>query len=264
MKNSLWLWQLKRRIRPFFITFAYFYTIIYLANKLFPRKTYAQNQEDIVCQTILGKIKVFIEIGANDGIRFSNTFKFALQGASGICFEPVYSNFFRMKYLYKYNHRIKCIKEGISNIAKEVEIHDEGLVSYIEDTQIPNLKESFSQKFPDFGKKSEKISVKPLDYWLDQYPSFRKCDLVSLDIEGHEFFALQGIDFSTFKTKCFVIETHAGLNPYSKNIDELLSKNGYQPVLMNKLNTIWLAKALVDRQKLQKIAAEFPEYQVLN
>ena len=264
MKNSLWLWRIKRIIRPFSRNFAYLYTIIYLGNKLFPRKSYAQNQEDIVCQSIIGKITVFIDIGANDGIRYSNTFKFALQGATGICFEPVCSNFHRLKYLYSFNDKIKCIKEGISNIAKEVEIHDEGLVSYIEDTEIPKIKDSFSQKFPDFGKKSEKISVKPLDYWLDQYPSFRMCDLVSLDIEGHEFFALQGIDFSTFKTKCFLIETHTGLNPYSEKIDQLLSKNGYQPVLMNKFNTIWLAKALVDQQKLQKIAAELPEYQVLN
>ena len=50
------------------------------------RKSYAQHGEDVLVEQLLPKgINSFIDIGANDGVLFSNTFKFAKSGVAGVC-----------------------------------------------------------------------------------------------------------------------------------------------------------------------------------
>jgi|GEM_PF-5534280 len=235
---------------------------VYLKNKLFPQKTYAQHNEDIVIQEVIGEIKRFIDIGTNDGMACSNTFLFAIKGANGLCFEPVSQTFYRLSWLYLLNGKIKCIKEGISNIHKEIIIKDEDLLSYIPDTQDPWGQENLS-KYMSNKNKFEKINVKPLNYWLEYYPEFQKSDFVSLDIEGHELCALQGIDFSIFQTKCFIIETMGRSHHNYEAIVQLLNENNYQPLLMNKLNTFWFFKGLVSKEKLKEVSNKFSDYTVL-
>jgi len=59
-------------------------TGVYFKNKIFPKTTYSQHHEDLVTQMLLGKVNRFIDIGANNGISVSNSFLFALDGASGL------------------------------------------------------------------------------------------------------------------------------------------------------------------------------------
>ncbi|MGK7922751.1 MAG: FkbM family methyltransferase [Trichodesmium sp.] len=241
----------------------------YGQNKVFTQKSYAQHQEDIAITLLLGKVEKFLDIGANDGMNCSNSFLFALQGAKGLCFEPVASNFFLLKWLYIFNPDIKCIAEGISNEMKKVEIQTDGLISFITETQDNQLKKLLS-KYYNSESVSEKISVKPLNYWLNIYPEFLEVDFVSLDIEGHEFYALQGIDFSRFKTKVWIVETHGKnqdvewLHQDYHKIDELLKNQGYQAMLKNKLNTFWIAKDYADIEKLRSISQKLSEYQTMN
>jgi len=96
--------------------------IKYLKSRLIPKRTYAQCNEDLVIQMILGKVLKFIDIGAFNGITLSNTFLFARKGARGLCFEPLFANYFRLKWFYCLNKRIKCIGEGISDKQREVHI----------------------------------------------------------------------------------------------------------------------------------------------
>jgi FkbM family methyltransferase len=239
--------------------------LVYLKHKLYPRQSYSQHQEDIFIENILGKIESFIDIGANDGISCSNTFLFALAGAEGLCIEPVSSNFSRLSLLYFLNKKVKCIKTGISNKSSELEIRSEGLLSYITETQDPWGKENLA-KFMTSEENLEKIQVKTLMDCLNDYPKFCQCDLVSLDIEGHELQALQGINFAKFRTKCFIIETMGGKHHQYQAINSLLKKVNYHPVIQNCLNTFWFYKdvrELIGNNKFREICKDFKDYQVL-
>lgn len=235
----------------------------YLRHKLFPKLTYAQGQEDLVSQYLLGDIRKFIDIGANDGISGSNTFLFALKGARGLCFEPVSSTFFRLRWLYYLNRNIKCISEGISNENKYLHIQSDNVLSFIPETQDSVHKKLLQPYFSD-NAHLETVSVRPLNYWLHRYDNFRDCDIVSVDVEGHEWLVLQGIDFSNFRTKCFIIETHAlnteWVHQHYQDIDNMLNKNGYQALLKNTFNTFWCFENAVSKENLMKVVSDFSDY----
>ncbi|RUS98507.1 hypothetical protein DSM106972_081360 [Dulcicalothrix desertica PCC 7102] len=235
-------------------------------NKFFPKKTYAQHQEDIVLLELFDRIETFIDIGANDGISCSNTYLLALQGANGLCFEPVKLNYTFLKWLYVFNNKVKCIQEGISNEVKQLEIQRDGLLSFIPETRDLKLEGILNQYFSKTVEK-EIISVKPLNYWLDIYTEFINCDVLSLDVEGHELYTLQSIDFSIFKTKCFVIETYGHVHRDYDLINTLLNQHGYQALLENDLNTFWFARELVVQssfvEKVNAIPKKFSEYKLM-
>lgn len=242
-------------------------SLVYIKNRIFPKKTYSQHNEDLVIQLLLGHVNRFIDIGANDGMAVSNTFSFSLKGANGLCFEPVSSTFLDLQSLYLLNNKITCIQEGISNQTKEIEIQKEGLLSYIPETLDPSIEKILDTYYSKMTN-LEIITVRPLSYWCDRYPEFFRCDFVSLDIEGHEFNALQGIDFSTFQTKCFVIETNGDQRHDYSKIDNLLRENRYHALLRNSLNTFWFSEDLNNDLSFQKNLKEIPiaysEYEILS
>jgi hypothetical protein len=101
--------------------------------------------------------------------------------------------------------------------------------------------------------------------WLNCYPEFYQCDLVSLDIEGHELQALQGIDFGKFHTKCFIIETMGDKHHQFQAINSLLKEKGYQLLIQNSLNTFWFCQDIVDvvsNEKLREVCQNFKDYQI--
>jgi len=239
----------------------------YAWNKFNPQATYAQHSEDLVMLEIFGEVNKFIDIGANDGYTCSNTFLFALRGAEGLLFEPTSSMFTRLSALYGWERSMICINEGLSNVEDTVLIKSDGLLSYISSTQDEGLKKLLSSYYKK-DLVSEEILVKPLNFWLDCYPNFKQCDFVSLDVEGHELYVLQGIDFTLFQTNCFIIETHAQgdsiqwMHQDYKLIDQLLSQNSYKAVLKNKINTFWFHQSAIDSKKLQEVERKFPNYEL--
>ena len=61
------------------------------------KDSYAQHGEDKLIENLLPKrVSSFLDIGANDGVLFSNTYKFAKGGAS-ICIEPSRSSYLKLK-----------------------------------------------------------------------------------------------------------------------------------------------------------------------
>lgn len=196
---------------------------------------------------LLGGIKRFIDVGANNGISCSNTVLAALRGASGLCFEPNPADYARLCGFYCFATRIECIAEGLSDVGGTVEMRCDGLLSAItatEDSALTELLTEFSQRDAPVIK----IHVQRLGIWLDRRPQFQRCDLLSVDVEGHELSVLRGVDWKRHPkpARCIIIETHA----YAENrrwrhrdfdaIDTLLGQQGYCKLAASRNNTVWL------------------------
>ena len=225
--------------------------------------------KDQVTAILLGKIEQFIDIGAYDGFNSSNIFLFAINGSNGLCFEPIKSTYRRLNLLFLLCPKVHCICEGISNQHHKYEIRQFGPFSSIDETgdeQHRTILKKNKKIDLDQVEKQE-ITVRPLHYWLTQFPQFKQTDLITIDVEGHELKVLQGIDFQKIEVKCFIVETHVReewIHQEYDKIDRLLCDFGYKPVLKSHFNTFWLREDCIDIDKINAVIQDFPQYQKIS
>ncbi len=170
-----------------------------------PKASYSQHGEDTLVASILGKVESFLEIGANDGVLFSNCYKFAKEGARGLCLEPSSKCFWKLRLNHLLHPGVKCINMAVSDSSKELFLEDAGYESVLSKVQ------------PTYDEGLRKIkAISMSDLW-SKHPSFRTIDLLSIDVEGHESEVLQGAGREPLSSKVIILESDKA------NEDEMLS-----------------------------------------
>ena len=192
----------------------------------------------------------FIEAGANNGIRQSNTLYFEkYKGWTGLLIEaiPSLANECRQ-------NRKKCIVENCALVAneypnEEIEIDYCNLMSTIKGGSLgEEWEKDHIQNGTQYLKEDDQtytISVKAqtLTEILDKH-NIGHIDLFSLDVEGYESEVLKGLDLERYLPDHMLIEVRSGedlgpiLNPYYKPIAALNITDSYSDVLYrsNKLS----------------------------
>ncbi len=239
----------------------------YCRHRLRPNHSYADDFEDVATAMLLGGVERFVDVGANDGFSCSNTTLAALRGARGLCFEPNPADFSRLSGFYRLARRVECIPEGLSDSAKMVELRCDGLLSAITATEDAALTNLLAEYYRPTAAVIN-IQVNRLTEWLDWRPEFKTCDLLSIDVEGHELSVLRGIDWIRHPkpARCLIVETHA----YGKtrqwrhrDFDEiagLLARQGYRKLAASRNNTVWLhGEDLLD-SRIDEAKNRFPQY----
>jgi FkbM family methyltransferase len=211
-----------------------------------PVRSYSQHQEDLVVQEMLGTVRSFVDIGANDGFTFSNTRRFARQKAAGLYFEPERGSFWKCRFLNIPFSRVRCVRGGVSDYDGIGVVQTEGYQGLL--TRITRSQSSGHGLRPE-------VRMATLTDWISKLRWRHSVDLVSIDVEGGEESVLRGIDFKTFSAKAWVIETD---KTEIARLNALLVPAGYSPALTNGLNTIWLAVGLADGAGLDSIARRWP------
>ena len=178
----------------------------------------------------------FVELGANDGVRQSNTFYFEKNFEwNGVLIEPIKKKFlkcskYRSDKNFFYNNA--CVsfdfkKSEINMIYSDLmsSINDDSINSQVDAKQHALKGERFLLK----KDKIEEVWVKTitLNKILNEVNSPKLIDFLSLDVEGSEIEVLGGIDFSVYNFKYILIESR----------DDEITKN----YLINK-NYIFLEK----------------------
>ncbi|BAY84079.1 methyltransferase FkbM [Calothrix parasitica NIES-267] len=154
----------------------------------------------------------FIEVGANNGFSESNTYYLErFRNWKGILIEPI-------PHLYQ-----ECVKERpnsqvfncalVSSDFPEPEIemmygHTMSLVKgAFDDNNIESERVAFAGRKLGFTPYSIKVRARTLTSILDEANiSKNKIDFFSLDVEGFELNALQGLDFNKYRPEFMLIE----------------------------------------------------------
>ena len=159
------------------------------------KDSYAQHGEDKLIENLLPKrVSSFLDIGANDGVLFSNTYKFAKYGARGICLEPSRSSYFKLKLNHIFNFQTKCLQLAIS---------DREEVMFLKEDGYENVLFNVSQ-----NKANDNYPVKTtsLVELLKRFPKFRSPERVSIDVEGFKEKVIQGAGDSLLASKIIILE----------------------------------------------------------
>jgi FkbM family methyltransferase len=211
--------------------------------------SYSQCGEDIFLYENYFKNKKggrFIELGALDGLLYSNTklFEDFFQW-EGVLIEPHPYQFEKLQQNRPHCH---LFNELISNQTEELIfkyfLDGHAAVSGVKDTLPEILLELFHENTEwEYLTKGE-IYVKPktLTEIINKTP-FEHFDLLSLDVEGHEYEVLKSWDFS-IPIDVILIES-LGVIEKDKQCEEILVRNGYLFDMEYKHNKIFIKEGFI-------------------
>lgn len=188
--------------------------------------SYAQHGEDLLVERLLGKVSSFVDIGANDGVLFSNTYKFAKGGASGLCFEPSVFAYRKLQFNHLFHPKVKCFRKAVSDRI--------GLISFLESGYEATLSHVCNK---ENGKLSHKVKATTLGEIFNRYPRFIDVDLFSVDVEGHEVEVFAGLVDRSIKARLVIVETDKS-DP--KELLQLPALREHRPRFYNGINLILL------------------------
>lgn len=226
-----------------------------LINKLlepFKQKSYARHQLDLKLLPFINyRGGFFIEAGANDGIRQSNTLYFEkYKGWTGLLIEAIPA---LAEQCVK--NRPKCIVENCALVSsqypdKSIEMEYYNLMSTVkggfsnEDDEVQH-KDAASKILREGSNNTYSISVpaRTLSRILITH-GINQIDLLSLDVEGYETNVLNGIDFKDHAPKFILVETRHNekpaietiLLPYYDQVAILNANNRYADTLFRHKN----------------------------
>jgi FkbM family methyltransferase len=194
-------------------------------------RDYFPNQEYGVC----------IEVGAVDGIEYSNTYHFEKNGWDVLCVEPIPSHYNNLII-----NRKNCLNYAISdkNI-DEVEFTSVVLKDNTK-TAVSGLKtdERLFEQLQKLGHKpiKEKIKVtsKRLDWCIENYFNHPKIDFLSIDTEGTELDVLNSLDLNKYGLQLLVVEN----NFNDLEIELFLNSKGWIKDKRVEVNDFYIKKIL--------------------
>jgi FkbM family methyltransferase len=204
-------------------------------------KYYSQYQQDkIINETFFLNKKdgFFVDIGASDPKKLSNTLFFEEKGWSGILVEPIKKDFEKL---------IKIRKTPAENVAiyKETGTFKfllcDGpnikVLSGLLHEQHPLHLQRIVNEFFAEGDSLHLIDIKTVtfDELLNKY-NRTHIDYLSIDTEGSEYSILNSIDFSKFYIKCISVEN----NYNDTKIEKLLQTNNFIKVCRVACDEIYI------------------------
>ena len=207
---------------------------------------YSQCQEDIFLNENIFKNKkngTYIELGALDGVLYSNTkfFEDSLNW-TGILIEPHPEKF---KLLKKNRPNNFLFNSLVSNHTEPLEfkyfVDIHAAVSGVENTLSQFHHDTFFESNEEWIKKlpQNKIFIKPISLSeIVKSTNLTHIDLLSLDVEGHEYEVLKSWDFS-IPIDVILIET-LGVQPEKEELcRKILIQNNYKFITKYKHNEIF-------------------------
>ena len=205
---------------------AYWYLKRKLRKKNCRNDGYSQYGQDQIVFELLGKPKtgVFIDIGANDGLTFSNSFLFEEKGWQGICIEPHPTIFIELQNNRKCHCVNACIadKDGWVNfLAVEGPSHMlSGIYSFMD----RHHRERIEKEIAEHGGNKTLIKVEALTpaTLLKRY-SIIGIDFLSVDTEGCELPILHTFNFDENSARVISLEN----GTRSSSLFKFLSSRGY-------------------------------------
>lgn len=212
------------------------------------KRSYAQRGEDYLILKFFEKEEpgFFLEIGALDGVRFSNCLALEKSNWKGLCIEahPYYYSFLER------NRKVTtiCAAAGDTNNDKGTLLANyAGTLSTIN----PEIEDQARKRYKGLFGGYEKITIpiRKVDSLLETN-KIQNVDCVSIDVEGGELLVLGGFNVEKYAPSLFIIEAFD--RQLENNITAYMKKLGYH-MARKMANNLFLTNNAGKQQLLEKI-----------
>jgi len=211
----------------------------------YAKKSYSLSYVDLIIDYLFKNINkgVYIDIGCNHPIKFNNTYLLYKRGWSGI---NVDSDIDSIKLFNRFRSKDFNVRNIVSNdesIKKLYYYHKRSALNTLS-------KELVDSRTSKPSKIIEEKSV-TLNKIIEDSPYHNsKINLLSVDIENHEFVALKNFNFLKYKVDVLIVESTdvslKKLEMYNQSLDFITKSKVYNLIVNNGYKLInWIHSDLV-------------------
>ncbi len=190
------------------------------------QKSYAQEGEDL----ILGRYfeyappGFYVDVGAHDPRRFSNTYLLQRRGWRGINIDATPGSMRRFRVARPRDINLECAVGAAPGTATLFQFNEPAL-NTLDATLVP-LYESHGYRVVA----KQDIRVRPLaDILAEHAPPGQGIQLMSVDVEGFDLQVLQSNDWVRFRPTVLVVESLKEAPQHGAALSEFLETRGYSP-----------------------------------
>ena len=215
----------------------------------YAKKSYSISNVDLVIDRMFANIDkgIYVDVGCNHPIKFNNTYLLYRRGWRGINidFDSKSINEFK-----KYRPKDYSVEKIVSN---DEEIKD--IYIYHKRSAINTLSKDLVNYRKNKPKEIAKGKSTTLGKIIDESPfKGEKINLISIDIENHEYEVLKNFDFGKYKIDVIVTEwtdlTQNKLEIYNQSIEKIQKSKIYNLFIENNYKLInWVNSDLVFARK---------------
>jgi FkbM family methyltransferase len=167
----------------------------------------------------------FVELGANDGLRQSNSKHFEEFGWRGLLIEPIPELFAQLVRNRPLARCVNCACIADDDPRREVTMLYADLMSMVDGAMPRDAQEEWltrGEKFAGRPRYPVTVSARTLTSVITS-AGLSRVDLLLLDVEGFELEVLRGLDFDRYPPRHIVAE-----DAYSEDVATFLACQGYR------------------------------------
>ena len=214
----------------------------------YSKKSYSISFVDLVIDRIFSKIKkgVYIDIGCNHPIKFNNTYLLYKRGWRGLNIDLDQTSINEFNKIRNFDFNVKALVSNSSNEIKKIYYyHKRSAINTVSEKLIKHR----NSKDEDYKIIEEK--TKTLEEIINNSPlKDKNIDLLSIDVENHEYEVLKNFNFKKHNINVIVTEIHdldqTKLEIYNQNIEKILDNELYKLLILNGYKLInWVNSDLI-------------------
>ena len=192
-----------------------------------------------------------VEIGAFDGISFSNSSGLISYGWHADLVEPIPKYARLCKQMYKENKKVSIHEFAISDIPGNQDIYLAGALSSLDSEMISEYADIEWAK-PSLENSTIQIRTLTMNEFLGKLNRSFALDLLIIDVEGHEEKVLNAFDFHFWSPTMIIIELsehHPDLKKHRLShyrCKMKIESFGYVIMYKDLINTVFVKKTVLD------------------
>lgn len=182
------------------------------------KEYYSQNGEDKkVEEFFAGYVGCLLDIGANDGMTLSNSYRLIQDGWEATLVEPSIPAFDELKRLHAFNERAFPYNVAIDTFSGIADFYESGEHLGKGDTSLlSTLNKEETKRWGDH-QKFEYTTTEVIDFnRLLLISPFTRFDFITIDAEGNDLKILYQMNLRELRCKCLVIEWNS--NKYTLSL----------------------------------------------